>query len=214
LFPCFHQLGNAKLKNRKEQKLLKRIYDKTLELAGHSKADQWLFGISFIESSIFPIPPDILLIPMCLEKKAKAFYYAGLCTIASVLGGILGYIIGRFFWVIFGEPLIAFYGLQDEFVIFQTQYAEYGFWIVFIFGLTFLPYKVITIASGLVGMNPLLFIAASIASRGLRFYIEAGLLWKYGEKIRAFVEKRLALSIGVAVLLVVVFVIGYKFFKG
>ena len=194
--------------------MLKRIYDKTLDLARHPKADRWLAGVSFIESSVFPIPPDILLVPMCLEKRHRAFYFAGLCTIASVLGGILGYIIGKFFWFTFGDPLMVFYGLQDEFVIFQTQYAEYGFWIVFVFGLTFLPYKVITIASGLVWMNPLLFIVASAASRGLRFYIEAGLLWKYGEKIKTFVEKRLALSVSVAVLLVVLMVIGYKIFKG
>jgi len=200
--------------NLEEHTLLKRIYDKTINLAGHPQAERWLFGVSFIESSVFPIPPDILLIPMCLENRTKSFYYAGLCTVASVLGGILGYIIGKFFWVTFGDPLIVFYGLQDEFAYFQTQYAEYGFWFVFVFGLTFLPYKVITIASGLAAMNPVLFIIASLASRGLRFYIEAGLLWKFGEKIRTFVEKRLALSVSVAVLLVVVLVIGYKLFKG
>ena len=194
--------------------MLRRIYDKTLDLARHPKADRWLAGVSFIESSVFPIPPDILLVPMCLEKRHKAFYFAGLCTIASVLGGLLGYVIGKFFWVTFGDPLIAFYGLQPEFAVFQTKYAEYGFWFVFVFGITFLPYKVITIASGLAAMNPVLFIIASLASRALRFYIEAALLWKFGEKIRTFVEKRLALSVSVAVLLVVVLVIGYKFFKG
>jgi len=194
--------------------LLKRIYDKTLDLARHPKADRWLAGVSFIESSVFPIPPDILLVPMCLEKRYRAFYFAGLCTIASVLGGLLGYVIGKFFWVTFGDPLIAFYGLQNEFALFKSEFTEYGFWIVFIFGITFFPYKVITIASGVVMMNPVLFIIASLASRALRFYIEAFLLWKFGEKIRTFVEKRLALSVSVAVLLVVVLVVGYKFFKG
>ncbi|MCH7805656.1 MAG: DedA family protein [Proteobacteria bacterium] len=194
--------------------MLKRIYDKTLDLARHPKADRWLAGVSFIESSIFPIPPDVLLIPMCLEKKAKAFYYAGLCTIASVLGGLAGYAIGFFFWATIGDPLIAFYGLQNEFALFEQGFVKHGFWIVFVFGITFFPYKVITIASGVVKMDPVLFIVASLCSRALRFYIEAGLLWKYGEKIRAFVEKRLALSVSVAVLLVVLIVIGYKIFKG
>lgn len=151
---------------------------------------------------------------MCLEKRERAFYYAGLCTIASVLGGLLGYVIGMFFWTTFGDPLIIFYGLENEFALFQNQFAEHGFWYVFIFGLTFFPYKVITIASGLVAMDPFLFIIASVISRGFRFYIEAGLLWKFGERIRGFVEKRLVLSVSVAVLLVAVLVFGYKFFKG
>ena len=197
-----------------ELTLLKKIYDKTFQLAGHPRADRWLAGISFIESSFFPIPPDILLIPMCLEKRSKSFYFAGLCTVASVLGGVLGYLIGRFFWDVFGDQLITFYGLQAEFAQFQANYMEYGFWIVFVFGLTFLPYKVITIASGLMAMNPVLFVLSSLASRSLRFYIEAGLLWKFGEKVRTFVEKRLALSVTVAVLLVAALVIGYKFLKG
>jgi len=194
--------------------LLKRLYQKTLTLAGHRQADKWLFGVSFVESSVFPIPPDILLVPMCLEKRDRAFYYAGLCTVASVLGGGLGYIIGMFFWATFGDPLIIFYGLENEFARFQTEFATNGFWYVFIFGITFFPYKVITIASGLAAMDPLLFIAASLASRGLRFYIEAGLLWKFGDRIRGFVEKRLALSVSVAVLLVAVLFFGYKFFQG
>lgn len=194
--------------------MLKRLYQKTLTLAGHRQADKWLFGVSFVESSIFPIPPDVLLVPMCLEKRQRAFYYAGLCTIASVLGGLLGYVIGMFFWTTFGDPLIIFYGLENEFALFQNQFAEYGFWYVFIFGLTFFPYKVITIASGLVAMDPFLFIIASVISRGFRFYIEAGLLWKFGERIRGFVEKRLVLSVSVAVLLVAVLVFGYKIFKG
>lgn len=194
--------------------MLKKIYEKTMSLAGHAKADRWLFGVSFIESSFFPIPPDILLVPMCLEKRNKAFYYATLCTIASVLGGMVGYAIGFFFWATIGEPLIGFYGLQNEFALFEQEFIRYGFWIVFIFGITFFPYKVITIASGVVAMDPVLFLLASFISRALRFFIEAGLLWKFGEKIRGFVEKRLALAVSVAVLLIVALVIGYKIFEG
>ena len=194
--------------------MLRRLYQKILSLAGHRQADKWLFGVSFVESSVFPIPPDILLIPMCLERRERSFYYATLCTIASVAGGLAGYAIGFFFWTTIGEPLIAFYGLQNEFALFEQSFVNHGFWIVFIFGITFFPYKVITIASGVVKMDPVLFIVASLSSRALRFFIEAGLLWKFGERIRGFVEKRLAISVSIAVLLVVVLVFGYKFFKG
>ncbi len=185
-----------------------------MEIAGRPEAEKWLFGVSFIESSVFPLPPDILLVPMCLEKRNRAFFLAGLCTVGSVLGGIAGYLIGDLFWATIGDPLIGFYGLQHEFEVFQAQFETYGFWIVFIFGITFFPYKVITIASGVVSMNPVLFILASIASRGLRFYIEAGLLWKFGQKIRGFVEKRLALAVSLAVLIVVALVAGYRIFQG
>lgn len=185
-----------------------------MSMAGHHHAERWLFGVSFVESSIFPLPPDILLVPMCLEKREKAFYFAGLCTIASVLGGVLGYSIGYFFWATIGDPLLNFYGLQGEFETFRQYFVDYGFWIVFIFGITFFPYKVITIASGVLMMNPVLFILASLASRGLRFFIEAGLLWKFGEKIRDFIEKRLALAVSVAVLIIAALIIGYKLFTG
>ena len=194
--------------------MLKKAYDKTMKLAGHDQAEVWLFGVSFIESSIFPIPPDVLLVPMCLQNKDRAFYFATLCTIASVLGGLVGYVIGMFFWAAVGDPLIAFYGLQEEFALFEREFVEYGFWIVFIFGITFFPYKVITIASGFVALDPGMFVLASFISRGLRFFIEAALLWKFGEKIRAFVEKRLALAVSLAVLLVVALVVGYQLFKG
>ncbi len=194
--------------------MLKNIYKKTMSMAAHPQAKRWLFGVSFIESSIFPLPPDILLIPMCLEKREKAFYYAGLCTIASVLGGILGYAIGYFFWATIGDPLVNFYGFQSEFGLFEEKFVAYGFWIVFVFGITFFPYKVITIASGFVALNPVAFILASVASRGLRFFIEAGLLWKFGEKIQDFIEKKLALAVSLAVLIIVALVVGYKIFSG
>ena len=185
-----------------------------MALASHAQAEKWLFGVSFIESSVFPLPPDLLLIPMCLEKRERSFYYAGICTRASVLGGILGYIIGFYFWAMIGDPLVNLYGLQNEFALFEEKFVQYGFWIVFIFGITFFPYKVITIASGFVALSPVAFILASIASRGLRFFIEAGLLWKFGEKIRGFIEKRLALAVSVAVLIIAALVLGYKFFSG
>lgn len=194
--------------------MLRQLYDKILAMSAHPLAERWLFGVAFIESSIFPIPPDIMLVPMCLEKRDRALYYAGLCTVASVLGGILGYIIGFFFWATIGDPLISFYGLQSDFTLFQTEFVEYGVWLVFIFGLTFFPYKVITIASGALMLDPIAFILASLASRGLRFYIEAGLLWKFGERIRGFVEKRLALAVSLGVLLIALMIIGYKLYTG
>lgn len=175
------------------QTMLKKALAKILDLASHPKAPALLFWVSVIESSVFPIPPDVMLVPMCLKERRRAFRFAGLATLGSVLGGLLGYAIGMFFWAAVGEPVIAFYGLEAKFAAFQTGFAENGFFWVFFFGLSFFPYKVITIASGFAGLNPALFMLASLASRGLRFFAEAALLWKFGEAIRAFVERRLAL---------------------
>lgn len=192
--------------------MLKKIYNKTMTLAAHPRAERFLFGVSFIESSVFPLPPDILLIPMCLEKREKTFYYAGICTLASVLGGILGYVIGYFFWATIGDPLVGFYGLQGEFEMFKGEFVEYGFWIVFIFGITFFPYKVITIASGVTMLDPLVFGLASVVARFIRFFVEAGLIWRFGEPIREFIEKRLVLVVSGAVFLGVAGFAGIGYF--
>lgn len=192
--------------------MLRKAYDKTLSLAGHPQVSHWLFWVSVIESSIFPVPPDALLIPMCLKNRERAFFYAGLCTAGSVLGGLIGYAIGMFFWAGIGDPLITFYGLQDQFREFQTGFAEHGFLLVFFFGLTFFPYKVITIASGFFSLNLGLFILASVASRAIRFFLEAGLLWKFGDPIRRFVEKRLALTATLALIVVLAIILGIDLF--
>jgi membrane protein YqaA with SNARE-associated domain len=161
-------------------------------LAGHRHAIWALAAISFIESSIFPIPPDVLLIPMVLAARERAWRIAWVCTLASVLGGIAGYGIGYFLFETVGQPLLAFYGYTDRFTRFSAAYNEWGAWIVAGAGLTPFPYKVITIASGVTGLDLPTFIVASIASRGLRFFIEAALLWRFGAPIRTFIDRYLA----------------------
>lgn len=173
--------------------LIKKLYDWTLEKAQRPTAERWLAGIAFAESSFFPLPIDLMLIPMIIANRLKAFRLATITLIASVFGGMFGYLIGAFFFDLIGQQIIAFYGYEEQFAAAQKYYVEYGILIVLIAGFSPIPYKVITIASGVVGMNPLLFFAISIPARGARFFLVAGLLWKFGEPIREFIEKRLTL---------------------
>jgi len=147
--------------------------------------------VSFAESSFFPIPPDVMLIPMVLAARARAFFIAAVCTVSSVLGGIAGYAIGFFLYETVGRSVLAFYGYSERFADFQSQYNEWGLLIVFAAGLTPLPYKVFTIASGVTGLGLIPFISGSLISRGLRFFAVAFLLWRYGPPIRTFVEENL-----------------------
>ncbi len=168
---------------------LKRTYNWTLEKAQHKNAKWYLSLISFVESSFFPIPPDILLIPMALASKANALFYAFICTLFSVLGGILGYAIGYFFYNSVGIYIVDFYHLENSFNIFESYYKEFGILIVLGAGITPFPYKFITIASGVFGLNIFLFIIISIIGRGLRFYLIAILLYFFGEKIKLIIDK-------------------------
>ncbi|GJL87675.1 MAG: hypothetical protein DHS20C03_13840 [Minwuia thermotolerans] len=171
--------------------MLRRLYDWTLGLAAHRRATPALGFISFIESSVFPIPPDVMLIPMILADRQRAFRLALIATIFSVLGGFAGYAIGVFLYDQVAEPLIQLYGYGHAFTDFSEGYKEHGGWAVFVFGVTPFPYKVITIASGVTRLDLLTFLIASLAARGLRFFIVATLLWYFGEPIRAFIEKYL-----------------------
>jgi membrane protein YqaA with SNARE-associated domain len=173
--------------------MLRRFYNWTMGLAGHRNAVPVLATVSFIESSIFPIPPDVMLIPMVLADRTRAFRIAFICTIASVLGGLLGYGIGIFLFEEIGRPLLEFYGFAPKFAEFQIKYNNWGAWAVFIAGVTPFPYKVITILSGVTALNLTVFITASVAARGLRFFIVAALLWKFGDSIRNFIEKYMGL---------------------
>ncbi len=168
---------------------LKRTYNWALEKAQHKNAKWYLSLISFAESSFFPIPPDILLIPMALASKAKALFYAFICTLFSVLGGILGYAIGYFFFNSVGIYIVEFYHLENSFNIFESYYKEFGILIVLGAGITPFPYKFITIASGVFGLNIFLFIIVSFIGRGLRFYLIAILLYFFGEKIKLIIDK-------------------------
>ena len=190
---------------------LKRTYNWTLEKAQHKNAKWYLSLISFAESSFFPIPPDILLIPMALASKTKALFYAFICTLSSVLGGIFGYAIGYFFFNSIGLYIVEFYHLENSFSIFENYYKEFGILIVLGAGITPFPYKFITIASGVFGLNIYLFVIVSIIGRGLRFYLIAILLYFFGEKIKLFIDKYFnILSITFFILLVgTVFIIRF-----
>lgn len=182
---------------------LRQTYDYIINLSGKQNALVWLAVISFVESSFFPIPPDIMLIPMILATPKKAWEIAGICTISSILGAYLGYIIGVYFFELIAEPLLNFYGYLEKFNEFKHLYEEYGAWIVFGAGITPFPYKIITIASGVVHLNLAVFTVASILARGLRFFLIAWLLKTYGEKMRLFIEKNLGwLSVLFLVLLI------------
>jgi membrane protein YqaA with SNARE-associated domain len=173
--------------------MIKRLYDWTIALAEHPRALWALAFIAFIESSVFPIPPDILMIPMIIAAPKRAFLIAGVAMVSSVLGGLFGYFIG---WGLFdnvGRPVLEFYGKGDAVDEFNTRFNEWGAWAVLIAGVTPFPYKVITIMSGWTGLSLPIFILSSIFARGLRFFVVAALLWKFGPPIRDFIEKRLGL---------------------
>jgi membrane protein YqaA with SNARE-associated domain len=172
--------------------MLRRLYDWTLSLAGHRHALWALAAIAFIESSVFPIPPDILIIPMVLAAPTRAWRVALVATVASVIGGLFGYVIGAFLFEALAQPILAFYGYEARFTDFQARYNEWGAWIVAGAGFTPFPYKVITIASGATGLDPTVFIIASVLSRGGRFFLIAALLWRFGVPIRGFLERYLA----------------------
>jgi membrane protein YqaA with SNARE-associated domain len=173
--------------------MLQRLYDRTIALAGHRHAVPILGAVSFAESSVFPIPPDVLLIPMVIADRAKAWLIAAVCTLGSVLGGLAGYAIGYFLFETVGQPVLEVYGYMDKFAHVREIFRDWGFWFVFAAGFTPIPYKVITIASGVMTLNPVVFLIASAVSRGGRFYLVAALLWYFGPPIRRFIEGNLRL---------------------
>ena len=169
--------------------MLRNLYNWTLDQSSKKYASWFLAFISFIESSFFPIPPDIILIPMIIAKRAKAFVYAFICTISSVLGGLFGYLIGYALFNSIGLTLVNFYGTTEYIESLKEYYNNYGIWFVLIAGFTPLPFKIITIASGLFQLNLIIFIFCSLISRGCRFYLIASLLYVFGEVIKKFIDK-------------------------
>jgi membrane protein YqaA with SNARE-associated domain len=187
--------------------MLRALYDRVLALSAHRRAPAWLAGVSFAESSFFPIPPDAMLIPMCIARPDRAYRYALICTIASVLGGVLGYAIGYFLFEALAEPVLRAYGHADALLRFQGWYEKWGAMVILIKGLTPIPYKIVTIASGAAQFNFAVFLAASIVTRGARFFLLAFLLRRFGPPIRDFIERRLTLvTTGAAAGIVVGFV--------
>ena len=169
--------------------LLKSLYNWTLKKAEH-KYSSWILSIvSFSESSFFPIPPDVLLIPMIIAKRTKAWTYALICTLSSVIGGVAGYAIGFFLFNSIGILIVEFYHLSNSFNTFENYYKEYGILIVLGAGFTPFPFKFITIASGVFSLNIFLFILTALIARGLRFYLLASLLFIFGEKIKILIDK-------------------------
>ncbi|WP_323005492.1 YqaA family protein [Pseudorhodobacter sp.] len=183
--------------------MIRALYNWTLGLAQSPRAIWALAFVAFIESSVFPIPPDILMIPMIIAAPRKAFWIALVATLASVSGGAFGYFIGSAFYESIGLPVLEFYGKTGEFAGFQQRYNEYGAWAVLIAGVTPFPYKVITILSGATGLSLPVFMAASLVARALRFFLIAALLWKFGAPIRDFIERRLGLMFTLAVALLI-----------
>lgn len=173
--------------------MLQSLYARTLALAGSRRATWWMAAISFAESSFFPLPPDVLMIPMILARVETAWRLAFICTVSSVAGGVLGYAIGYAVFDQLAQPVIAFYGYSEKFAAFQAMYAQYGVWVILIKGLTPIPFKIVTIASGAAKFDFWVFLGASIITRGGRFFLLAALLRLFGTQVRDFIERRLML---------------------
>jgi membrane protein YqaA with SNARE-associated domain len=182
--------------------MLRRLYDWCIAASGKPHAS-WIMGaVSFVESSFFPIPPDVMLIPMSLARPDRAYFYATLCTLTSVAGGVLGYVIGAFLYDSVGLWLMQLYGYGDKIEAFREAYAEWGAWIILLKGMTPIPYKIVTIASGFAAYPILPFILLSFVARGMRFYLLAFLLNRYGPQARIMLEERLGfwVTVGAVVL--------------
>ena len=191
-----------------ECNFLRRLYDWTMTQAAGPHATRGLAAVAFLESSVFPIPPDAMLVPMVLAQPQRAWRLAAIATAGSILGGLAGYAIGYFLFATLGSWIIDFYGLGTRFADFQRTWNEWGLWIILVKGLTPIPYKLVTIASGLAKFNLVVFILASIVTRGARFFLVAGLLRAFGTPIRTFIEKRLTLvTTSFAVLIVLGFAV-------
>jgi len=183
--------------------MLRRLYDWMIAQAEKPGAFPVLLLISFVESSVFPIPPDVLMIPMIIAAPHRAFIIAAGCTLASVAGGGFGWWVGAEMFDSIGRPVLEFYGKADAFETLSASYNEQGFWAVLIAGVTPFPYKVITIFSGATGLDFWLFMATSLLARSLRFFLIAALLWKFGAPIRDFIDRRFGLVATVAIALLV-----------
>jgi len=183
--------------------MLRRLYARILALAAGPNALRALLAVSFVESSFFPIPPDVLLIPMMLAQPRRAWRLAAYCMLASVAGGLLGYAIGYFLFDTIGRPLLEFYHAMASYDALKAGFDRWGVWIIIIKGMTPIPYKLVTIASGVAHFDLVAFVLASIVSRSLRFFLLAAILWWFGDAARDFIERRLTLVTSLFALLLV-----------
>ena len=188
--------------------MLRRLYDWCIA-AAHKPYAIWIMGaVSFVESSFFPVPPDAMLIPMSLARPDRAYFYAGLCTVTSVAGGLLGYFIGAVLYDSLGLWLMQLYGYGNKVEAFREAYAQWGTWIILLKGVTPIPYKIVTIASGFAGYPVVPFVLLSIVARGTRFFVVAFLLNRYGLQARRIIEERLGFWVSVSALVLVAGIVG------
>ncbi len=190
--------------------MLRRLYDWVLDLASRKSAPYALGAVSFAESSFFPVPPDVMLVPMALARPDRAWFYAGLCTVTSVLGGLAGYAIGALLYDSIGQWLFHLYGLEAKADEFRHAYAAWGHWIILLKGLTPIPFKLVTITSGFAGYDLVWFTVLSFITRGARFGLIAALIGRYGAQIREIMDKHLTV---IAIALVVVVIGGFLSLK-
>ncbi len=182
---------------------LKRLYDWVLKRSQKPSAIWWLICVSFAESSFFPAPPDILLVPMCLSHRNRAWSYGIICTISSVIGGLFGYLVGYTLFESIGVAILEFYNYQDAFERVIAEFRSWAFWAIALKGLTPIPYKIVTIACGVAKIDLKIFLLASIIARSMRFLAISGLCWYYGEPVKKFIEKNLnKVAIGGGLLLI------------
>lgn len=186
--------------------MIQKLHQRILDLAAHPRALWIMAAVSFAESSFFPIPPDIMLVPMCLAKPKKTWVYGAVCTVASVLGGIFGYILGWMLFDTLGGKIVAWYGLTEKFAELQTTFAQHAFTIIALKGLTPIPYKLVTISSGMAAIPMSTFLSASILTRGLRFMMLSGLTSYFGPRVRAWLDQNMTLFY---VLMIVGILIGF-----
>ena len=183
--------------------MLKKTYEWLMRLSAGKQAPYALAAVSFAESSFFPIPPDIMLVPMVLADRSKAWWFATVATVSSVIGGLAGYAIGYYLLDTIGKPIINFYGLAAKFDQAAIWFNDWGWQILIAKGMTPIPYKLLTITAGMVHMNLATFVSASIVARAMRFFLVAGLLYCFGEPVRTFIEKRLVLVTSVVAVSIV-----------
>lgn len=183
--------------------MIKRLYNWALTLSAKPSAVFWLFGVALAEASVFPLPPDALLVPMALAKPRRAYLYAATATLGSVIGGALGYFIGYELFAKLAQPIINFYHYDAAFAVFQHKFTQYGAAVILLKGLTPIPYKIVTIAAGAAKFNFSEFMLLSFITRGARFFLESVLLRYFGEPARNFIEQRLSLITGLFAALIV-----------
>ncbi|GJD54583.1 YqaA family protein [Methylobacterium dankookense] len=190
--------------------MIRRLYEWILALSGKPSAPWALGAVAFAESSFFPVPPDVMLVPMAVSRPDRVWFYATITTIASVLGGLVGYAIGALLFDSLGQWLIKLYGLQNSATTFQDSYATYGHWVILLKGLTPIPYKLVTITSGFAHYSLFWFTVLSVITRGARFFLLAALLGRYGVQIRGVLDRHLN---AVAAISLAVIVLGFVLFK-